>query len=232
MRIVLLSFLSTWHRLESCGRRDSHWGHGFIGLAGRQAWGLYPDCWLSRRAQPTVGDATPRQIVLECIWKLAASHGSKPGNRAPPWPLLQFLPSCSDLSSSSGFPFMMVSNPLQKPSLTLLTLPMSCPPFSFLLWILQGHHSRVTPFSFRLLAVPALYYKVNVYLLPLLVKRPILSHCMLTRLGPAHPSQVDVRQPWGVIWVPRQAPVLNLPESSVLIPQPWFCICWMLHVCI
>lgn len=53
-----------------------------------------------RKAQLTVGRATPGQVVLGSIrTQTKQAMGSEPVSRSPPWPLLQSLPPGPALSS-------------------------------------------------------------------------------------------------------------------------------------
>ena len=68
-------------------------------------WGIFliNDRW--GRAQPTVGGASPEQMILGCIRKQAEqAMGSKPASSVPPWPLHQFLLEVPYLCFCPDFP--------------------------------------------------------------------------------------------------------------------------------
>lgn len=74
---VLVRFLSTQTT------QTSHLGEKIFNtellLVDSPVWGTFIDCWLLRWGQPTVGSATPTQVVLNGVRKQAgqAVHGEQ-----------------------------------------------------------------------------------------------------------------------------------------------------------
>lgn len=84
-------FLST--QLELSEKRELHWENPSTRLTCRKAYGsiLYWVNWFGR-AQPIINGATPGQVVLGHVRKLAEQVlWSKPVSHVPSWHLLQFL---------------------------------------------------------------------------------------------------------------------------------------------
>ena len=90
-RQAMCTSSSTWHKLESSGKRDDHLRkHCYqIGLGTSR---LHFLDWCGR-AQLTVGGATPRPVVLSGVRRQGGQvMRSKPISCIPPWPLFPFFP--------------------------------------------------------------------------------------------------------------------------------------------
>lgn len=81
--------------------------------------GHFFNSWLIAGARTTVGDATPEQVDLGCLWKQAELDlRSRLVSSVPPWPLYQFL--VSFFSSCPDFLYDGQINPFLSKSLVLM----------------------------------------------------------------------------------------------------------------
>lgn len=107
--IVLAGFISTWHKLELFGNRNSQWENPSV-------WPLIESvCWVFSRSVFDVGEPTywvccdtwawSPQLYKKVGW---LSHARKSVTREPLSSLLKFLPACSCLEVFPWLPSVSV----------------------------------------------------------------------------------------------------------------------------
>lgn len=66
---MLASVLSTWHKLDSYGKRDLNGEMPLPDWPAVKPMGHFLDCWLMWVGPAHVGGATPGQVVQSCVRK-------------------------------------------------------------------------------------------------------------------------------------------------------------------